>query len=623
MVVDAQRWSPTRTVVAAAALAGLACARPLGSAVDRERRPAEPRSGSGAATGAGAEAAVGPAVAPRAPARYAGTPDPAVTPPERRDSPSCQEVDPGPAVLRRLTRFEYNNTVRDLLEDQSRPADDFPAEEKRDGFDNNAEALTVSPLLGEQYLLAAERLAAAYMDRRDDEAIAKAHGCDLGTAKGEDACASKMLASLARRAYRRPAPDADMQTLLQVYAAGKKLAAGTGERGFRNGLRLALSAMLQSPRFLYRMEEGVPPRAGETVVRLDPWDTASRLSYLLWATAPDKALLDAAERGELATREQIAAQAKRLLGDRKARAMVARFHEQWLDMERIEGAEKDPSVYPTFNKGIAALMREETDRFLDHVVWEGAGDLETIFTAAYTFVDDTLARFYGLGPLDLPRNKEGNRRNQFMRVALDGGKRAGLLTQGTFMAGLANANQTSPVRRGQFVRERLLCEELPPPPPNAMIELPPLDPKLTTRERFEDHALDVGCAGCHDKMDPIGLGFESFDGVGLWRDSENGKPLDASGEVVGMREGAFVGAVDLARRLARSEEVRACLSRRWFEYAYARELLADTSDACSLDVIRRRFAAGGYKIKDLVATLVETDAFLYRRVAAASAGGAP
>jgi hypothetical protein len=222
-------------------------------------------------------------------------------------------------------------------------------------------------------------------------------------------------------------------------------------------------------------------------------------------------------------------------------------------------------------------------------------------------VDSSLAKFYGMPPLTLPRGKDGNLKNQFLRLELDGEKRGGLLTHGTFMAGLANANQTSPVRRGQFVRERLLCEHLPPPPPNAMVELPPLDPKLTTRERFDDHALDVGCAGCHKLMDPIGLGFENFDGNGLWRDTEADKPLDASGEINGWGDGAFTGAVGLARKLAASDQVKACLARRWFEYAYGREIDARSSDACSLDIVRRRFAAGGDKIKDLVGALAETD----------------
>ncbi len=555
-------------------------------------------------------------LAPPPEPRFAGHADPAVTPPERLEAPSCKEVDPGPAQLRRLTRFEYNNTVRDVLDDGSRPAEDFPSEEKRDGFENNAEALTVSPLLGEQYLLAAERLAAAYVDKQDDEKLTTKLGCVLTTTDNQDSCAAKVLAKLSRRAYRRPAPDDDMRTLLAVYKAGKKLAHGAADGPFRNGLRLAITAMLQSPRFLYRIEQGAQPHPGDTVVRLDPWETAARLSYLLWATSPDEALLASAEKNQLQTREQIGAQVERMLADRKAREMTARFNEQWLDLERIDAAEKDAKAFPTFNKGIASLMREETDRFLDDVVWEGNGDLDSLFTAPYTFMDNSLAKFYGFPPLQLPVGRDGNPKNKFLRVELDGRKRAGLLTQGTFMAGLANADQTSPVRRGQFVRERLLCEDLPPPPPNAMIDLPPLDPKLTTRERFEDHALDVGCVGCHKLMDPIGLGFENFDAVGLWRDTENDKPLDASGEVTGWDHGEFVGPLELARKLAASDQVKSCLSRRWFEYAYGRELLSQASDACSLEIVRRRFAAGGHRIKDLIAALAETDAFLYRRVTA-------
>jgi hypothetical protein len=542
-------------------------------------------------------------------------PDPLLVPPERLSSGVCRGVDPGPSYVRRLNRFEYNNTVRDLLGDQSHPADDFPAEEKKDGFEGNALALTVSPLLNEQYLIASERLAGEFVDR-NEKAIPVSHHCDLTLAGGEHACALKFLLAFSRRAYRRPASTAEFQAIVRAYQAGTRSGriGGAAAGSFAAGLKLAIMTMLQAPRFLYRIETGLPPRSGETVVRLDPWETASRLSYLIWGSMPDDELFEAAAQGRLATRADIATHAQRMLGNKKAHAVVARFNEQWLDLDLIDNAEKDSKLYPDFNRGIATLMREETDGFLDHVVWDADGTLPTLFSAPYTFIDSTLAKYYGFTNYPDFIKKDGKKGNRIQKYDLDGTTRAGLLTQGTFMAMLANANQTSPVRRGLFVRERLLCQELPPPPANAMIELPPLDPTLTTRERFTDHALEVGCSGCHNLMDPIGLGFENFDTLGRYRATENGKPVDASGEIEGMRDGKFSGVVELSRRLASSDEVRSCLTRRWFHFAYGREILAGTSDECSLDIVRRRFAAGGYKITDLLAALAETDAFLYRRV---------
>lgn len=301
-----------------------------------------------------------------------------------------------------------------------------------------------------------------------------------------------------------------------------------------------------------------------------------------------------------------------MLGDRKARAQVARFHDQWLEIERIEALQKDSKVYPRFTSGIARLMTDETRRFLDHAFWEGAGDLRGLLTGGFTFADATLARFYGLAPPSA---------TGFQRIELDGERRAGLLGQGGLMAMLANPNQSSPVRRGQFVREQLLCQPLPPPPDNAEIELPALDAKLTTRERFARHATDPGCAGCHGLMDPIGLGFENFDGIGLWRDAENGKTIDPSGEVMGVSfDGRFAGAVDLGRKLAASPEAGDCTVRSWFRFAYGRAELPGVDD-CNLDVVRKRFAGGGHKLRDLLVALTETDAFLYRRIA--GEGGPP
>ena len=506
---------------------------------------------------------------------------------------ACKAINPGPSYVRRLTRREYDNTVRDLLGDGSGLGAGFPAEERVEGFDNNGLGQSVSPALLEQYLLAAERLATAAVEK----SLVAIAGCDPATAMGgEDACAQRFLRGFGLKAFRRP-PTADELTMLQgVYAAGK--ASG----GFKGGVRLALTEMLMSPPFLYRVEVGRPPAPGERFVSLDHYEMAARLSYLLWGSMPDAALFAAAAAGKLGTRAEIAAEAQRMLGDPRAHDVTAHFYEQWLGLEGLDQVAKDPKAYPTFSASLLGAMRQETLQLAEELTWRSDGDFGALFTLPATFVSAALARFYGL---PAPAGAGPG------RVTLDG-RRAGLLTQGALLTMLSHANQTSPVLRGKFVREALLCVHPPSPPNDVNVKVPELDPKLTTRERFRQHATDPSCAACHALMDPIGLGLENFDPVGLWRDTENGQTIDASGEVKGLStDGRFTGAVELGRKLATSDEVRSCLATKWFQYGLGRA--QEDADACSLAAVERRFAAGGYRLHDLLIALTETDAFLYRR----------
>jgi hypothetical protein len=342
------------------------------------------------------------------------------------------------------------------------------------------------------------------------------------------------------------------------------------------------------------------------VVRLDDWEMASRLSYLLWGSMPDDQLFAAAAAGKLSTEVDIAAQAQRMLKDPKAHDMVADFHNQWLGLDAISTVEKDPTVFKTFTPTIAGLMEQETKMFLDDVVWNENGTLATIFTAPYTFVNGPLAQYYGI---------TGVTGSAFVKTPLDGTQRLGMLTEGGFLSQQAKTNQTSPVHRGKFVREQFLCQQLPPPPPNLQIVPPSLSPTLTTRQRFAQHSAAAACSGCHSLMDPLGLGFETFDGAGLYRATENGQPIDASGQVANADAelaGPFNGAVELEKKLGSSSTVQACMTTQWFRYAYGR---AETdADSCSMATLATKFAAGGYKMQDLLAALTQTKAFLYRRV---------
>jgi hypothetical protein len=507
---------------------------------------------------------------------------------------SCTSPAPGPSLIRRLTRREYDNTVADLLGDRSNPARLFPAEERRLGFDNNASALTISPLLAEQYLRTAERLAGTAVENNLPALLG---GCDP-IRKGEDACAETFIQSMGTRAFRRPPEPDEVQRLTQLFTAGKAAS------GFKNGIRLALMAMLQSPRFLYRIEGGGPGPGG--VVAVDSWEMASRLSYLFWKSMPDAELLQAAAAGKLVTRGEVAAQATRLLADPRAKEMVADFHEQWLALSHLDTVEKDSTAFPKWGQSLIALMKTETRRFIDHVIWEGPGDVGTLLTAPYTFANAPLATFYGVS---------GPPGTAFEKVNLPPGQpRGGLLTHGGVMAMLAAPDHTSPVERGLFVREQLLCQPMPAPPNDVNIELPKLTPGMTTRERFAKHAADPSCATCHKLIDPIGLALEEFDAIGLSRTVDNGKEIDLSGTLAGTDvDGPFVGTRQLSGKLATSEVMRDCVVRQWFRYGFGRVEADKQGDACTVDLLKRTFATNRYDVKALLTALTETDAFRFRR----------
>jgi hypothetical protein len=536
--------------------------------------------------------------------------------PAEPNSDCTASVDPGPAFVRRVTHAEYDNTIRDLLGMPTTIGDQFPTEEVRLGFDNNAAALSVSPDLAQQYLTAAETLATAAVTTN----MAKLVPCDPTTA-GVDACGQQFIAAFGQRAYRRPLAAADTTLLMGVFNVGKAT-------DFATGVRLVVETVLQSPQFLYRIEYGRAPVASDPsiavtdgsapnptqVVRLDDWETASRLSYMLWGSMPDDTLFAAAAAGKLSADADIAAQAARMLKDPKAHEMVADFHDQWLGVSAIGALEKDSTVYPSFTTTIAGLMQQETAMFLDDVVWNENGTLSTLFTAPYTFVNGPLAQYYGIA---------GVTGDAFVKTSVDTTQRSGLLTLGGFLSTQAKENQTSPVHRGKFVREQFLCQQLPPPPPNVQIIPPALSPTLTTRQRFAQHSASAACSPCHHLMDPIGLGFETFDGAGIYRSMENGQPIDSSGQVDmadAELQGPFNGVLELEKKLGQSSTVQQCVTTQWFRYAYGR---AETdADTCSMAALSNQFAAGDFKVQDLLAALTQTKAFLYRRVTPA-AGGAP
>ena len=504
--------------------------------------------------------------------------------------------------LRRLTRFEYANTVRDLLQVDVSGASELPADEVTNSFDNNASVLTVSSLHAEKYVLVSEKLAAAAV--ADLPALT---GCDPASTS-EEACAREFARSFGRRAFRRPVSEGDEELLMTAYAAGR-----TGG-SHREGVEVMIRAALQSPSFLYRLEttspEGGAAAHGGALVPLSQLEIATRLSYLIWASGPDDELLDAAERGELGSKAQIAARARQMLASPKARAAVSNFVSQWTGARRLDITTKDAAHFPEFTTEARAAMAAELSAFVDHVMWEGDHSLASLLTAPIGFVNEPLARIYGV---TVPPGGSGG----LQRVDLPPEQgRAGLLTQAGFLSVQGHPDQTSPVLRGKFVRSMLLCQPPPPPPPDADISPPDVGAGLTARDRAATHLeAGGGCYTCHQLMDPIGLAFESFDAIGRHRLTEASQSIDVQGEIVGATDeglaGEFYGVRELAEKLAQSSTVRDCVATQWFRFASGR-LEAEQEDACSLGSLRQAFEASGGDLQELVVAITQTDAFLHR-----------
>ena len=515
--------------------------------------------------------------------------------PPSQDPPSqaqCEAPDVGETPLRRLTRAQYDNTVRDLLGVQLGLSESFVSDEKLGPFDSNAIAV-ISDLGVEQYMEAAEQLAA--------EAVIDLPGllpCDPEVIE-ETECASQFIDAFGPRAYRRPLlPEqhADAMALFEL---------GRDQGDFANGIRVLVQGLLQSPYFLYHLEE-VPAGAEGQVLELSAYETASRLSYFLWESMPDDALLSAAEAGELSTPEQLRAQAERMIADPRASDAIRHFHVQWLGVSELPTVDKDMDLFPAFSSQLALSMKEEVERFTEHVVLEGDGSLKTLLTASFTVANEPLAALYGV------ELEEGGA--PWQRVELPADERSGLLTLAGVMAAHSHSNQTSPVLRGAMVRENILCQPLPAPPDMVNDNPPGLDPTKPTKERYAEHREDPTCYGCHSLMDPLGYAFESFDAVGQFRTMDGDFVVDATGEITATDDidGTYDGHREFNERLASSQNVQQCVSTQWFRYAMGR--LESEADACALDEIFTTFEASGFDIRELMVGIAVSDAVRHLKV---------
>jgi hypothetical protein len=402
----------------------------------------------------------------------------------------------------------------------------------------------------------------------------------------------------ASRAFRRPAKPEEVERL-------KKLAALAEEHGdsFEQGMRLVLEAILVSPRFLYRVEADPAGSQPGSVRLLNEFELASRLSYFLWSSTPDEQLLEAAYRGTLRKDGNLDTQARRMLSDPKARALVENFAGQWLELRMLKAFAPDTQRYPAFDEPLRAAMIEETERFFASVLQENRSVLDFL-DADYSFVNERLAKHYGLS---------GVSGEEFRRVSLPADQRGGLLGQASILSLTSNPTRTSPVKRGRWVLENLLGTPPPPPPPNAPVldDKPNAALKGTLRERLEQHRSKADCNVCHKSMDPLGFGLENYDAIGAWRTRDGNAPIDASGTLPGGR--SFSGPRELRGILkARQTAFTSCLTEKLLTYALGRGLEYD--DQGTVDDVVAAAGNDGYRFQTLLLAIVHSEPFQKRKV---------
>lgn len=443
-----------------------------------------------------------------------------------------QETRPGPARSRRLNREEYNNTLRDLLGIATRPGDRFPADGAGgEGFANNADTLSVSPLLVEKYLEAAGAAVAEVWQRGELRArlLEPVKSDKLPPDTGAELALRPFLA----RAYRRPPAEAEVQALLNVFRQ-----AWHRQPNWDEAMKVMFKTVLVSPPFLFLEEtaraDAVEPR------RLGPYEMASRLSYFLWSSMPDEELLRLAAENKLQDDTVLEAQVRRMLAHEKALAFTKNFAGQWLRFDEVfNTVDPDRRKFPDFNADLRQAMYDEIFAFCDHLLRRNGRVLE-LLDSDYSFLNESLAKVY-----EVPDVKG----KELRRVKFNNPRRGGLTSMAAILASTSYPQRTSPVLRGKWILEQLLGTPPPPPPPNVGA-LPEDDRSLketTLRKRLEAHRNKPACAGCHVRLDPPGFALENFDPIGKWRDNENGKPLDATGTMPGGK--AFTTPAEFRRLL--------------------------------------------------------------------------
>jgi hypothetical protein len=497
-----------------------------------------------------------------------------------------------PGALKRLTTSEYVATLRELLGEVT--IGEIERDTFVEGFAKIGGTDVSISLNGvEKYDLAAE--AATQQVFEDPARRAALLGC-TPSGISDSACFESFVSRFGRLAFRRPLSDGERQ---KYTALAGSLATTLGDA--TEGLRLTTKALLLSPYFLYRIERGVAdPTSG--FWRLTSAELASSLAFFLTNTTPDTQLLDAADRDELSSVEGIRAQAERLVAGPKGRQAVSNFATELFRLALIADRAKDPDLFPQYTPALRDAMMREIPSMFEELVFERGGSALEIFTTRTTFVNKELAELYGLDASNMTSDS-------WQKVELPaGGLRVGLLGTSAFLSSYANQQEGSPTQRGKFIRQFLLCQEIPDPPPDVstVIEDPPQGVELTKRELLEKHRTAPACAGCHALMDPMGLPLENFDAIGAYRETDDGLTIDATGDLDGT---AFDGPVELAALLAETPAAADCLVKNLYRYATGRQW--QDSQSRIVAGLNQRFASEGYDFQKLMVEIVASDGFRY------------
>ena len=505
---------------------------------------------------------------------------------------------PGPFVMRRLTKVEYANTLHDLYGVAPSIADSLPEEVSGEGFLNS-----ISPLQSELFLGIANRVVEEVVapEGKAPTAVQKQlfgevppEGTDLREA------ARRVARSLARKGYRRPPTDQELDVLVDVYDLARN-----NQHNHQASLGLMLKAVLVSPQFLF-ITPAANVESKEAIILLDNHQLASRLSYLLWSAPPDAGLAALANRGELHKPEVLRAQVDRLLKDARARALFDGFGAQWLRVNELDGQVFDPKIFPQMTPALRTAMMDEARLFFASMISENQSVVRFL-DSDYTFLNEPLAKVYGLGqPVKGPKMR---------RVKLTNPNRGGILGMPATLATTSFPNRTSPVLRGVWVLERVLGDRVPPPPPDIP-ELEEQDHKevagLTLRQRTELHQSEATCRNCHKLLDPIGFGLENFDAIGRWRDKNSeGLIIDAAGKLPDGKD--FSSPADLKMLLAQREgDFARNLTERLMAYALGRQLMG--YDDVVIDQLMVTIAKDGYRFRSIITEVISSYLFTHRRI---------
>ncbi len=484
-----------------------------------------------------------------------------------------------PASMRRLSQAEYEATVRDLL-GLTISAATLPADAK-DPFDSDSATQLVSPSLISSLETLAQTTSEALLAQpalRD-----KVVGC-VPQGPSDAVCFRSFITSFGRRAYRHPLESAEVDEFMTMQSLAVE------DNNFYTGVDSVLRVIFQDPQFVYRVEIGTPAAQTGLFV-LTNYELATRLSYFLWGSTPDDALLDAAASNKLSDQAGILAESKRMLADPRARARFERFHALWLGYDK-------PTSTP-----LAVSMRNESNALVDRVLFDQHESYDHLFTEHEAYLDDTLATHYGLTPS-----------GKAAWVNMDSVNRAGILSEASFLSVATKFSDTSPTQRGKFIQERLLCSPVPPPPPNVKADAPPPagnGAPVCKADRYAAHRKG-GCAGCHSRLDGVGNGLERYDELGRYRTVENGLPqctIPDDGDLPGL--GKFQGPAQLGQLLATSAQLDACLVKQVFRFAMGRRETADDDDV--VQRVLSKFQDTQLRFDEMLLAFVTEEAFRYRR----------